>query len=59
MPKYRMYWNPTFRFAPTADTMGHTRFEKIKQFFHINDNSTRNINVNDPDLFKFVFYYTM
>lgn len=39
LPTIRMYWNPHYRFAPIADTMGLNRFETIKRYFHVNDNN--------------------
>ena len=38
LPRYRMYWSPSKRFPIIADAMGLTRFEKLKRFFHCNDN---------------------
>ena len=38
-PQYRMYWDPTTRIPLIANVMGLTRFENIKRYFHLNDNS--------------------
>ena len=38
-PQYRMYWDPTSRIPLIANVMGLTRFEILKRYFHVNDNS--------------------
>ena len=38
-PQYRMYWSPKTRSPIIANVMGLTRFENLKRFFHVNDNS--------------------
>ena len=38
-PQYRMYWDPTNRIPLIANVMGLTRFEILKRYFHVNDNS--------------------
>lgn len=39
MPSYRMYWASNTRFPPIADTIARNRFDKMRTFLHINDNS--------------------
>ena len=34
-----MYWSPKTRSPIIANVMGLTRFENLKRFFHVNDNS--------------------
>lgn len=38
-PQYRMYWSPGTRIPAVADVMPLARFEKIKRFFHLNNNA--------------------
>ena len=38
-PQYRMYWSPGTRIPAIADVMPLARFEKIKRFFHMNNNA--------------------
>jgi len=47
MPSYRMYWPESTRFDPIADVMSRNRFDIIRNYFHINDNSTMKAH-NDP-----------
>ena len=53
MPCYRMYWAGWTRFDPIADVMSRNRFDTMRRYFHINDNSTVKAH-DDPeyDLFK-------
>ena len=37
-PQYRMYRSPGTRIPAIADKMPLARFEKLKCFFHVNDN---------------------
>ena len=39
-PSYRMYWSPETRIPAIADVMSVNRFENLKRYFHIADNST-------------------
>ncbi|XP_017472444.1 PREDICTED: piggyBac transposable element-derived protein 2-like [Rhagoletis zephyria] len=39
VPNLRMAWMPNFRLTAVADSISRARFEKIKESFHINDNS--------------------
>ena len=53
-PSYRDYWSPKSIVPCIANVMGVSRFEKIKQFFHMCDNTNmkcRGENGYDP-LFK-------
>ena len=54
LPRYRMYWSPKTRIPVIADAMGVTRFEKLKRFFHCNDNAKMvpRENPNFDKLFK-------
>lgn len=36
---YRDYWSPLTRWPPIANVMGQKRFEILKQFFHLCDNT--------------------
>lgn len=38
-PSVRSYWSNIVRFGPIADVMTLNRFEKIRQIFHMNDDS--------------------
>ena len=38
-PQFRMYWAPHTKIPAISDIMGLKRFETIKQFFHINNNT--------------------
>jgi hypothetical protein len=40
IPSYRMYWADTTRFAQIANVMPRNRFDKMRNFFHINDNNS-------------------
>jgi len=40
MPSCRMYWADTTRLEPTADVMSRNWFDTIRNYFHMNDNST-------------------
>ncbi|BES89619.1 Hypothetical protein NTJ_02426 [Nesidiocoris tenuis] len=39
MPQVPLYWSKPCRYPPVADVMSRNRFEKIKQYFHLNDNT--------------------
>lgn len=54
VPSYKMYWQQSTRFAPIADTMSRNRFDKLRNFMHINDNSKMipTDNANHDKLFK-------
>ncbi|XP_049306580.1 piggyBac transposable element-derived protein 1-like isoform X2 [Bactrocera dorsalis] len=39
IPTYRMAWAANFKLAAVENALPRNRFEKIKQFFHLNDNS--------------------
>lgn len=54
MPSYRLYWADNTRFAPIADVMSRNRFDTLRSYFHINDNTNiLEINhVNHDKLFK-------
>lgn len=39
MPQYRMFWSNESRFPTVADTMSRNRYDNIRTFFHVNDNS--------------------
>ncbi|XP_046980700.1 piggyBac transposable element-derived protein 2-like [Schistocerca americana] len=54
MPSYRMYWPEATRFSPIADSMPRNRFDKLRNYLHVNDN-TKMKQREDPDynrLFK-------
>ena len=38
-PQYRMYWSPYTKCSAITEVMGLKRFEIIKRYFHINDNT--------------------
>jgi len=40
VPQYRMYWARESRYNTIADTMSRNRFDKLRSYFHVNDNST-------------------
>ncbi|XP_046389336.1 piggyBac transposable element-derived protein 3-like [Ischnura elegans] len=48
MPSYRMYWASKTRYSPIADIMPRNRFDKLRNFFHLNDNSTFIDNRQNP-----------
>ena len=39
IPQYRMYWSRELNISRISETMPVNRFDKIKSFFHCNDNS--------------------
>ncbi|XP_054259863.1 piggyBac transposable element-derived protein 3-like [Macrosteles quadrilineatus] len=47
MPSYRMYWGEGTRYAPIAEAMSRNRFETIRAYIHVNDN-TNLPDGNDP-----------
>jgi len=51
MPSYRMYWADTTRLEPTADVMSRNWFNTMRNYFHINDNSTMKVR-DDPEYDK-------
>ncbi|KAF5281761.1 hypothetical protein FQR65_LT14556 [Abscondita terminalis] len=51
MPSYRMYWAESSRYSPIADIMSRNRFDKLRNFLHLNDNSQLNTR-NDPEYDK-------
>ncbi|XP_049770517.1 piggyBac transposable element-derived protein 2-like [Schistocerca cancellata] len=56
MPSYRMYWAEATRFSSIADSMPRNRFDKLRKYLHVNDN-TKMKQREDPDydkLFKYV-----
>ena len=48
-PQYRMCWDPTSRIPVIANVMGLTRFEILKLYFHVNDNSEQPARCPDFD----------
>ncbi|XP_049809306.1 piggyBac transposable element-derived protein 2-like [Schistocerca nitens] len=51
MPSYRMYWTEATRFSPIADSMPRNRFDKLRNYLHVNDN-TKMKRREDPDYDK-------
>lgn len=51
LPQIRMYWGKATRIPAVADIMPVNRFEKIKHFFHCNDNC-KNLPNTDKDFDK-------
>lgn len=54
MPSYRMFWGGSTRYPLIADVMSRNRFDSMRTYIHINDN-TNTPNANDPNhdkLFK-------
>ncbi|KAJ4438316.1 hypothetical protein ANN_14258 [Periplaneta americana] len=51
MPSYRMYWADATRFSPIADVMVRNRFDKLRTYFHVNDNSNMKAR-DDPNYDK-------
>ena len=45
MPSYRMYWQETTRYEPVAGVMGRKRFDQLRTYIHMNDNT----NVKQKD----------
>jgi hypothetical protein len=45
-PSYRMYWPDSTKFDPIADVMSRNRFDTIRNYFRINDNSTMTADDN-------------
>ncbi len=39
MPSYRMYWHTTTRYDPIATVMGRKRFDHLRTYIHMNDNT--------------------
>lgn len=54
LPQMRMYWGKATQIPTVAEVMPVNRFEKIKQFFHCNDNSKNlpNTHKDFDKLFK-------
>ncbi|XP_046997940.1 piggyBac transposable element-derived protein 3-like [Schistocerca americana] len=50
-PSYRMYWAEATRFSPLADSMPRNRFDKLRNYLHVNDN-TKMKPREDPDYDK-------
>lgn len=53
MPFYRMYWSEGTRYAPVADAMPRNRFDTLRAFIHVNDN-THLPDVNDPNMISYL-----
>jgi len=51
MPSYRMYWADSIRFDPIGDVMSRNWFDIMRNYFHINDNSTMKAH-DDPEYDK-------
>jgi hypothetical protein len=53
MPSYWMYeyWADSTRFDPIADAMSRNWFDTMRNYFHINENSTMKAH-NDPEYDK-------
>ncbi|XP_068084847.1 piggyBac transposable element-derived protein 2-like [Anabrus simplex] len=51
MPSYRMYWAEKTRYPLIADVMSRNRFDKLRSYFHVNDNSRMKART-DPDYDK-------
>ena len=51
MPSYRMYWADTTRLEPIADVMSRNWFDTMRNYLHINDNSTMKA-CDDPEYDK-------
>ncbi|XP_038123402.1 piggyBac transposable element-derived protein 3-like [Cyprinodon tularosa] len=39
MPSYRMYWQTATRYDPIATVMGRKRFDHLRAYIHMNDNT--------------------
>ncbi|KAK7135513.1 hypothetical protein R3I94_014246 [Phoxinus phoxinus] len=39
MPSYRMYWQTATRYDPIATVMGRKRFDNLRTYIHMNDNT--------------------
>ncbi|XP_049780478.1 piggyBac transposable element-derived protein 2-like [Schistocerca cancellata] len=48
MPSCRMYWAEATRFSPIADSMPRNRFDKLRNYLHVNEMKRR----EDPDYDK-------
>lgn len=55
MPSYRMYWSEGTRYAPVVDSMSRNRFDTLRAFIHVNDNThlPDGNDHNHDKLFKF------
>ena len=51
LPRYRMYWAQDTRIPSIADVMSVTRFERLKRYFHCNDNE-KMLPRDDPNFDK-------
>ena len=45
-PEFRMYWTQSTQVLSISNFMSINRFEKIRQYFHCNDNS-KNVQSSD------------
>ena len=53
MSVYRHYWATETRYAPIVDAMTLTRYEQLRRFLHVNDNSKKGEDENrDDKIFK-------
>jgi len=54
MPSYRMFWSRQTTFTMVSDTISRNRFDKLRTYFHLNnnDNILSRANVNHDKLFK-------
>lgn len=54
MPKYRMFWSEKSRFSTVANTMARNHFDKLRTYFHLNDNSNilPRTHIDHDKLFK-------
>lgn len=47
MPSYRDFWRKETRYPPVADIMSRNRFDKLRTYMHVNDN-TKMLQRNSP-----------
>ena len=46
LPSYQMYWATETRYAPIADIMPISRFKKLRQNLHPNNNALKDVGIN-------------
>ena len=46
LPSYQMHWATETKYAPVADIMPISRFKKLRQYLHANNNALKDVGIN-------------